>query len=156
MGWRLNWHRAPVRLQLEQASGPFSLVASHRIYERYYGVLQSAQVPNYLLSSTLVACARNFRALPAARPVVIAVGVVFVEVIHDGLGHLLRRMRGPRRGLERVMRAEGCAHCMSLRAAVEQARAFLKLRTKVLLQSELSIARHMLLLVWRRSVLAHV
>lgn len=32
MGCLLNWHRAPVRLQLEHASGPFSLVASHRIY----------------------------------------------------------------------------------------------------------------------------
>ena len=32
MGCRLNWHLAPVRLQLEQAAGPFSEVASHRIY----------------------------------------------------------------------------------------------------------------------------
>jgi hypothetical protein len=31
IGCLLNWHRAPVLLQLEQASGPFSLVASHLI-----------------------------------------------------------------------------------------------------------------------------
>lgn len=31
MGCLLNRHVAPVLLQLEQASGPFSLVASHRI-----------------------------------------------------------------------------------------------------------------------------
>lgn len=32
IGCLLNWHLAPVLLQLEQASGPFSLVASQRIY----------------------------------------------------------------------------------------------------------------------------
>ena len=32
IGCRLKQHRAPVRLQLEQASGPFSEVASQRIY----------------------------------------------------------------------------------------------------------------------------
>lgn len=118
IGCLLNWQRAPVRLQLEQASGPFSLVASHRIWEAVSHAPRRRCNDRgaYLFAPALVAGARDFGALPA-RAVMVAEGV-FVQA-HDRLRrlrHVLGRVRRPRGRLKVVVDRIHLRHLVRRRA----------------------------------------
>jgi hypothetical protein len=108
IGCLLNWHRAPVLLQLEQASGPFSLVASHRICRTSAEHTSNHLFFAHLLAPAFVARPRNFGSL--ATRIVGIVCVVLSFQAHYRMSHLLGGVRRSRWGLEMLMRAHGRRH----------------------------------------------